>query len=188
MDTQNGNNYVKEVGKPKARFSELGLRFLAFALTLVAAILVGVDKQTKIVAIPVVSTLPPLNVPVTAKFHYFSAFVYFVVVNAIACAYAIISLVLTLATRGGSKGGLALMITTLDLVMVALLSSSSGATGAIGLIGMHGNSHVQWTKVCNVFGKFCHQVFAGLVLSVLGSAAFLLLVVISARNFQKKHM
>lgn len=110
------------------------------------------------------------------------------VVNAIACAYAIISLVLTLATRGGSKGGLALMITTLDLVMVALLSSGSGATGAIGLIGMHGNSHVQWKKVCNVFGKFCHQVLAGLVLSVLGSVAFLLLVVISARNFQKKHM
>ncbi|KAG5554938.1 hypothetical protein RHGRI_012480 [Rhododendron griersonianum] len=159
--------------------SEVGLRFLAFSLTLVAAVLIGVDKQTKIVAIPVVSTLPPLNVPLTAK--------YFVVVNAIACAYAIISLVLTLASKGGNKGGLALMITTLDLVILALLSSANGATGGIGLIGIRGNSHVQWNKVCNVFDKFCHQMLAGLVLSVLGSAIFLLLLVISARKLQKTH-
>ncbi|XP_058209179.1 CASP-like protein 1E2 isoform X2 [Rhododendron vialii] len=179
MDTQNGNHgeVMKEVGKRKVSMSEVGLRFLAFSLTLVAAVLVGVDKQTKIVAIPL-----------TAKFHYFSAFVYFVVVNAIACAYAIISLVLTLASnKGGNKGCLALMITTLDLVMLALLSSASGATGGIGLIGIRGNSHVQWKKVCNVFDKFCHQLLAGFVLSVLGSAIFLLLLVISARKLQKKH-
>ncbi|KAF7145270.1 hypothetical protein RHSIM_Rhsim04G0216800 [Rhododendron simsii] len=190
MDTQKGNDHgeVKEVGNRKVSMSEVGLRFLAFSLTLVAAVLVGVDKQTKIVAIPVVSTLPPLNVPVTAKYHYFSAFVYFVVVNAVACAYALISLVLTLASKkGGSKGGLALMITTLDLVMLALLSSASGATGGVGLIGIRGNSHVQWKKVCNVFEKFCHQMLAGLILSVLGSAIFLLLLVISARKLQKKH-
>ncbi|KAG5554939.1 hypothetical protein RHGRI_012481 [Rhododendron griersonianum] len=112
---------------------------------------------------------------------------YFVVVNAVACAYAIISLVLTLASKGGNKGGLALMITTLDLVILALLSSANGATGGIGLIGIRGNSHVQWKKVCNVFDKFCHQMLAGLVLSVLGSAIFLLLLVISARKLQKTH-
>ncbi|GFZ14044.1 RING/U-box superfamily protein [Actinidia rufa] len=83
MDTQNYNGGTMEGGKREkevtggggVRCSEFGLRVLAFALTLAAAIVLGVDKQTKVVPVPVVSTLPPLNVPVTAKWHYLSAFV-----------------------------------------------------------------------------------------------------------------
>ncbi|XP_057475530.1 CASP-like protein 1E2 [Actinidia eriantha] len=195
MDTQNYNGGTMEGGKREkevtggggggVRCSEFGLRVLAFALTLVAAIVLGVDKQTKVVPVPVVSTLPPLNVPVTAKWHYLSAFVYFVVANSIACTYAALSLVLTLANRGGKKG-LALIITILDIVMVALLFSGEGAAAAVGIIGYKGNSHVRWNKVCNVFEEFCHQVAAALVLSLLGSVAFFLLVVLAALNLHKK--
>ncbi|KAL3505781.1 hypothetical protein ACH5RR_031163 [Cinchona calisaya] len=179
----------KEVGvanKRKVRGSDLILRFLGFALTLVAAIVLGIDKQTKLVTMTVVSTLPPISVPVTAKWHYLSAFVYLVVANAITCAYAAISLLLVLANRGGKKG-LALMIIILDLLMVALLFSASGAALAVGLIGYQGNSHVQWNKVCNVFGKFCNQVAAAIVVSLLGSTVFLLLVLLAALNLHKKH-
>ncbi|GFZ14042.1 hypothetical protein Acr_24g0002320 [Actinidia rufa] len=167
------------------RCSEFGLRVSAFALTLVAPIVLGVDKQTKVVPVPVVSTLPPLNIAVTAKWHYLSAFVYFVVANTIACTYAALSLVLILATRGG-KQGLALTITILDLVMVALLFSSEGAAAAVGIIGYKGYSHVRWNKVCNVFEGFCHQGVAAIVLSLLGSVAFFLLVVLATLNLHKK--
>lgn len=68
------------------------------------------------------------------------------------------------------------MIFTTDLIMVALLFSATGAAGAIGLMGAHGNSHVQWKKVCNVFGKFCGQVAASGTLSLFGAIAFFLLV------------
>lgn len=54
---------------------ELVLRFLAFLLTLIAAILLGIDKQTKIVPIKISTDLPAFNVPVTAKSSYVSAFV-----------------------------------------------------------------------------------------------------------------
>lgn len=54
---------------------DLLLRLLASVLTLVAAIVLGVDKQTKVVPIKFLDSLPPLNVPVTAKWHYLSAFV-----------------------------------------------------------------------------------------------------------------
>ncbi|PSR92645.1 CASP-like protein [Actinidia chinensis var. chinensis] len=195
MDTLNYNGGTMEGGKREkevtggggggVRCSEFGMRVLAFALTLVAAIVLGVDKQTKVVPVPVVSTLPPLNVPVTAKWHYLSAFVYFVVANSIACTYAALSLVLTLANRGGKKG-LALIITILDIMMVALLFSGEGAAAAVGIIGYKGNSHVRWNKVCNVFEEFCHQVAAALVLSLLGSVAFFLLVVLAALNLHKK--
>ncbi|KAF5736946.1 hypothetical protein HS088_TW14G01101 [Tripterygium wilfordii] len=57
------------------RAGDLVLRVLALVLTLTAAILMGVDKQTKVVPVVVSPNLPPLNVPVTAKSHYLSAFV-----------------------------------------------------------------------------------------------------------------
>ncbi|KAL6971343.1 hypothetical protein U1Q18_046426, partial [Sarracenia purpurea var. burkii] len=113
---------------------------------------------------------------------------YFVVANAIACVYAAISLVVMVATRrrSGGKKSSAMLITTLDLVVVALLFSGNGAAAAIGLIGYQGNSHVRWNKVCNMFGRFCLQGAAALVLSLLGSVAFLFLAVFATANLHKR--
>jgi hypothetical protein len=44
-------------------------------LTLVAAIVIAADKQTTVVPIKLTDSLPPLDVPVTAKWHYLSAYV-----------------------------------------------------------------------------------------------------------------
>ncbi|XP_041000924.1 CASP-like protein 1E1 [Juglans microcarpa x Juglans regia] len=168
-----------------AKRCELLLRLLALALTLVAAILTGVDKQTAIVPVELVASLPPLNVPVSAKWHYLSAFVYLMVTNIIACSYAALSMLLTFTSRGENII-LGSMILILDTLMVALLFSGTGAATAVGLIGYHGNSHVRWEKVCNVFGKFCGQVAASIVVSVIGAVAFILLVVFSALRLHKK--
>lgn len=65
----------KKHPKTKGASCELILRLLAFILTLAAAIVIGIDKQTKIVPIKIVDSLPPFNVPVSAKWHYLSAFV-----------------------------------------------------------------------------------------------------------------
>lgn len=162
---------------------ELLLRVLALLLTLIAAILVGVNKQTKIVPIKIAPDLPAFNVPVSAKTSYVSAFEYFVVANSIACAFAAVSLALTFASK---KGFSRLMIIVVDLMMVTLLFSSIGAAGAVGLIGFRGNSHLQWKKVCNVYGKFCHQVMASLALSFLGSLAFVLLIVLTVSKLHKR--
>jgi hypothetical protein len=54
---------------------ELVLRLLAFILTIAAAIVIGLDKQSKVVPIKLVDSLPPLNIAVYAKWHYLSAFV-----------------------------------------------------------------------------------------------------------------
>ncbi|PNX76586.1 CASP-like protein 6-like [Trifolium pratense] len=54
---------------------ELVLRLLAFVLTIAAAIVIGLDKQSKVVPIKLVDSLPPLNIAVYAKWHYLSAFV-----------------------------------------------------------------------------------------------------------------
>ncbi|KAH7573623.1 hypothetical protein ACOSP7_007401 [Xanthoceras sorbifolium] len=167
---------------------DMVLRVLALVLTLVAAIVLGMDKQTKVVPIKLLASLPPVNVPVSARWHYLSAFKYHVVTNAIACAYAAVSLLLLVVARnkGGKSGVVVMMIIVLDLAMVALLFSSNGAAGAIGIIGYQGNSHLQWNKVCNVFGKFCDRVAVSIVSSLFAALAFFLLVSFAALRLLKK--
>ncbi|BBG93227.1 Uncharacterised protein family UPF0497 [Prunus dulcis] len=175
----------KVANQRKTGTCESILRILAFMLTATAAVVLGVSKQTEIVSVQILPTLSPIDLPATAKWHYLSAFVYFVVANAIACAYAAFSLVLSFANRG-TKSSLGLVIILLDLLMVALLFSCNGAATAIGLMGYQGNSHVQWNKVCNVFGRFCNHAAAAIVLSMLGSLAFMYLVVLAALGLHRR--
>lgn len=57
-------------------YKELVFRLLALSLTLVAAVVLGVDKQTTTVSLTLVPSLPPVDLPVTAKWTDLSAFVY----------------------------------------------------------------------------------------------------------------
>ncbi|KAK1351870.1 hypothetical protein POM88_053875 [Heracleum sosnowskyi] len=173
--------------KRKVRYTDLFIRLIALILSLAAAIILGLDKQTKVVPITLVSTLPPIKVLATAKYHYLSAFTYFVVANAIACSYGAVSLVLTLANKGSKNGGLAKAIIMLDLIMVAVLASAIGAAAAVGHIGHQGNKHVRWNKVCNVFGRFCNQVIVAVGVSLLGLLLFIFLVMLAVLNVHKKH-
>lgn len=71
------------------------LRLLAICATLVAAIVMGTNKQTAMVAIQV----PPdtfgeiIITTASAKYYYSPAFIFFVVANAIACGYTVLSLI-----------------------------------------------------------------------------------------------
>ncbi|GAB4843565.1 hypothetical protein Ancab_013530 [Ancistrocladus abbreviatus] len=161
------------------------LRFLAMLLTLAAALLLGLDKQTKTVAASF-GTIT-LNVPATAKSSYLSAFMYFVAVNSIACAFAALSILFLLANKGSKASMLALLTVLGDMIMVGLLFSGNGAAIAIGLMGKKGNTHLQWKAVCSVFGKFCDIVMVAFVLSLLGSVVYLLLVGITICRLHKRY-
>jgi hypothetical protein len=52
--------------KPTSIICEFVLRLLAFILTIAAAIVIGLDKQSKVVPIKLVDSLPPLNIAVYA--------------------------------------------------------------------------------------------------------------------------
>lgn len=75
MDGLEGKSEVARNYKRKLSYGDLSLRVLALVLTLVAAIVLGVGKQNKVVSIKIIPTLPPVNVAATAKFQYSSAFV-----------------------------------------------------------------------------------------------------------------
>lgn len=54
---------------------DLLLRVATVVLSLAAVVVLAFDKQTTTAALTLVPTLPALNVPATAKWHYLSAFV-----------------------------------------------------------------------------------------------------------------
>ncbi|XP_039005785.1 CASP-like protein 1E1 [Hibiscus syriacus] len=169
----------------RIRYCDGLLRVLVLTLTLVAAILTGVDKETKIIPITITETLPTLHVPVTAKWHYMSAFVYFLISNAIAFSYAAASLVASMAVRA-SKEKTGIVLVVLDMTIMGLLLSANGAAIAVGVLSQYGNSHVQWKKVCNMFVGFCHQMTAAIIFSLVGSLIFFWLVALAILNLHKK--
>lgn len=77
MEVQ-GRKELKGSGVAKSSLEGKGnllLRLCALVLTLVAAVVIVADKQTKVVPISISDSLPPLDIPVTAKWHYMSAYV-----------------------------------------------------------------------------------------------------------------
>ncbi|GMI64110.1 CASP-like protein 1E1 [Hibiscus trionum] len=157
------------------------LRVLALLLTLAAAILIGVNRQTKFVSV----LFPPVDVEAKAKWYYLSALVYLLVANVAASAYAAISTLVVLATRTADIG-FAQTIIIFDVVIVGLLFSANGAALAVGIIGYKGNSHLQWNKVCNVVDNFCDRIAISIVLSLVASFAFIVLPSLAVLSLQKK--
>ncbi|KAF9621796.1 hypothetical protein IFM89_028234 [Coptis chinensis] len=183
-ESQQGTG-VKVANPRTVRSSDFLLRFLALIITLVAITVMAVSKQTKTVPVTVIPSLPPINVEVTAKWQYMPAFVFFMVTNIIACVYATISLVISIANRDGSSA-MRLLLIVLDLMIMALLFSATGAAAGVGLIAFHGNSHVRWNKVCNVFGTNCRHVAASVVVSGIGAVVFFLLIVLNTVHLHKR--
>ncbi|XP_022760025.1 CASP-like protein 1E1 [Durio zibethinus] len=184
MDGVGSNVKVVESSR-RVRYCDGVLRLLGLLLTLVAAIVTGTNRETKTISISISKTLPTLHVPVTAKWQYMSAFVYFLVSNAIAFSYAAASLVASMAVRN-SKDKTAIVLVILDMAIMGLLFSANGAAIAVGILGHDGNSHAQWKKVCNLFGGFCHQMTAAIILSLVGSLVFFWLVALAILNLHKK--
>lgn len=186
-DGVRSNVKVIEIARRRLRWPFDGVvRFLGLAFTLIAAVVVGVDNESKIISVTLTKSLPPIHFYASAKWQYMSAFKYFVVSNCIACAYAAVSLVYSVATRGYKDDPMrSLLLVSFDLIMVGLLFSADGAAAAIGVIGREGNSHMHWIKVCGFFEGYCHHFTAALVISIAGSVMFLCLVVLSVLNLYK---
>ncbi|KAI3890249.1 hypothetical protein MKX03_021253 [Papaver bracteatum] len=180
--TINGSN---RANKRSVATSDYVLRFLAFATTLVAVIVMAVGKQTKTVPVTLLPNLPPINVEAHAKWQYMSAFVFFMVINIAACVYSALTLILAIANRFGSKG-LDLAVILLDLIILSLLFAANGAAAAVGVLGYHGNTHTQWKKVCNVFDSYCHHAAASIILSLVAALMFVLLLALAASRLHKR--
>ncbi|KAH9289756.1 hypothetical protein KI387_033873, partial [Taxus chinensis] len=150
---------------------EIFLRLMAAAATLCAAIVIGLDKQT----------IDLYGVYVQAKYYYSPAFAFFMVANATAATYALLSLVIHYKSNA-TEGYLAARkwLFFFDFVMTLVITSGASAATAIGYVGVKGNNHVAWIKVCNEFETFCYRMGGAVSASFIGLFIFIGLTVVSA--------
>jgi len=187
------NRRIDGVSPPQSSFFVVDfiLRLLAFVATLVAAIVMGTSKQTVMVPVALGPGGAPILGPLSAKYHYSPAFVFFVAANAVACGYTVLSLILSVAGKRAVRSGVypnksAFHIAVADLVMMALVSAAASAATAIGYVGYKGNSHTRWAKVCGIFDRFCHHMAGAIVTSFVGLIVFMILTVMSIHSIYKR--
>ncbi|XP_068663052.1 CASP-like protein 1E2 [Aristolochia californica] len=176
---------VKVVNQKSIWPSDFLLRLLAVLTTVTASIVMGVDKETRMIPFSLSPNLPPLEFPVPARWHYVSALKFFVGVNAIACAYSALSLLVSVAGKAG-KGSLEVSLLVLDLIVRVLLSTATGAAAAVALLAVDGNSYLNWHKICNIYTKFCRQAAAAIVVSILGMLVFMIEILFSVLKLRRR--
>ncbi|GMN27973.1 hypothetical protein TIFTF001_001890 [Ficus carica] len=136
------------------------VRFLAFAATLSAAIVMATSHQNASV----------FAVSFEAKYSQTPAFKYFVIANAIVSVYGFLVLFLP------SKSLLWRLVVAFDLVFTLLLSSSISAALAIAYVGKKGNSYAGWLPICGQVPKYCDQVKGALVAGFIGVIIYMVLL------------
>ncbi|KAH0461480.1 hypothetical protein IEQ34_009055 [Dendrobium chrysotoxum] len=155
------------------------LRLIVIVLTLLAAIVMGVAKETVIVDVSADYTLEG-----ETKSTYNSSFVYFIIVNTLACVYCAVSVGISFTNQNNSSIHLPLSIA--DLIVAILLFTGNASAAAIEIVAQKGNNHFGWTKICNYASKFCDHLTASIVLSTLASVICAVVLVLSMIRLQKK--
>jgi len=168
------------------------LRAGAFLFTLAAAVVMGTNKETKLFPVGVVVNNVPVTIAIDAKYHYTPSFVCFVVINAVACGYAFITLLTSLATHKIYKSRRSdfhnFFLSLMDLVIVATLTAGASAAAAISDVGRTGNSHSRWGKICDKYSTFCLHGGIALLASFAGVGMFLLLNISSTCSAYKRSL
>ncbi|XP_052190181.1 CASP-like protein 1 [Diospyros lotus] len=166
--------------------ADVVLRVLLFAAALTAVVVMVSAKQT--VFVPLTSSSPFLLVPLKAKFRHSPAFVYFVAALSVAGLYSIITIAISFLAllKPSSSTKLLAHFVIFDVLILGIVAAATGAAAAVAYIGLKGNSHVGWTKVCNVYDKFCRHIAGSISVSLFASIVLVLLVILSAYSLSKK--
>ncbi|KAL0390658.1 UNVERIFIED_CONTAM: Casparian strip membrane protein 3 [Sesamum calycinum] len=149
------------------------LRICALVAALAATATMGTTDQT---------------LPFFTQFFQFQAsyddlptFTFFVVANAIACGYLVLSLPFSIVAIVRPHAiGLKLLLLILDTVMMAFTTAAAAAAAAIVYLAHNGNSNTNWLAICQQFTDFCQRVSGAVVASFIAAAIFIFLIVLSA--------
>ncbi|CAK7329165.1 unnamed protein product [Dovyalis caffra] len=157
---------------------DLVLRLSAIAAGFAATSLMGTTDQT----LPFFTQFFQFH----AEFNDVPTFLFFMIANAIASGYLVLSLPFSIVciVRPHAAGPRLLLI-ILDSVVMGLTISAASATAAIVYLAHNGNSSTNWNPFCQQFNDFCQQVSSAVVASFITSTLLLSLVVLSAFALRK---
>ncbi|KAJ3681547.1 hypothetical protein LUZ60_016036 [Juncus effusus] len=154
------------------------LRIVAFGATLAAAIATGTSNETL--------GFFTQFFQFRARFDDFPAFTFFVVGNALAAAYLVLSLPFSAVTiMRPHVAGLRILLLIFDLVMVTLTTAAASSAAAIVYLAHKGNARANWVAICQQFNGFCERTSGAVIGSFIAVVIFMLLVIMSAFSVRK---
>ncbi|KAM0020087.1 Casparian strip membrane protein 1 [Helianthus debilis subsp. tardiflorus] len=158
---------------------DLVLRLVGIAGTMGAAIAMGTNEQT----LPFFTRF----VQFSAEYDDFRSFRLFVIVNAIVCAYFVLTIPLSIVhiMRSVARGTRILLI-IIDTVMLALLTAGASAAASIVYLAHNGNSSTNWLPVCQQYGDFCQGASGSLIGSFGAIVVFILLILLGAMALSRQ--
>ncbi|XP_011090848.1 CASP-like protein 1 [Sesamum indicum] len=164
--------------------ADVVLRFLLFASGVVAVVVMVTSKQTELIPIPI----PPFLTPRPAKFTHSPAFIYFVAALSVAGLYGAITTLISLFAlrKPASYPRFLSHFVIFDVLLLGIVAAATGTAGGVAYIGLKGNTHVQWRKICDIYGEFCRHIGASIAVSLFGSVVLALLVLLSIYSLSKR--
>lgn len=159
---------------------DLLLRVAAMGPTLAAAISTGTSDETLSVFTHYFQF--------RARFDDFSAFTFFMVANAVAAGYLLMSLPFSAFGVIRPKAtSVRLLLLICDTIMVVLVTAAASAAAAIVYVAHEGNRRANWVPICMQFHGFCKRTSGAVVASFLAVLIFILLVFLGACAIRRRH-
>ncbi|KAF0925302.1 hypothetical protein E2562_016001 [Oryza meyeriana var. granulata] len=156
------------------------LRVAAFGPTLAAAISIGTSDER----LSVFTNFFQFR----ARFDDFPAFTFFMVANAIAAGYMVLSLPFSAATIMSSKAtGVKLLLLVCDTIMAMLLTAAAAAATAMVYVAHEGNLRANWVPICLQFHGFCQRTSGAVIASFLAVFVLMILIVMAACTMRRHH-
>ncbi|XP_071700784.1 casparian strip membrane protein 1-like [Rutidosis leptorrhynchoides] len=155
------------------------LRICAIAAALAAATAMGTTSQQ----LPFFTQFFRFK----ADYNDLPAFTFFVIANAIAAAYLVLSLPFSIVciVRPHIVGA-RLMLLIFDTIAVTLVTAAASAAASIVYLAHNGNSNANWGTICQQFDDFCQRVSGAVVASYVTAVLFIVLVTVSAIALRRK--
>ncbi|XP_071728440.1 CASP-like protein 1F1 [Rutidosis leptorrhynchoides] len=170
-------NVLRPIPSPIAHLSfmasQIWLRIIAAATSLVAAVLLFDSRQSKVF----------YGISLDARYSYSPAFKFYGIVNIVVCVFSVLSLLPAFTFGRNFSSSINYFFLFLhDLLLTLLMAGGCGAATTFAQVGKYGNSHTNWMPICDKFGKFCNKVEASLILGYICVFCYALLTVISANK------
>ncbi|KAK3443755.1 hypothetical protein EUGRSUZ_B03828, partial [Eucalyptus grandis] len=150
------------------------LRLVATGTTLAAATTMGTTDQT----LPFFTQFFQYQ----ASYDDLPAFTFFVIANAGASAYLVLSLPFSIVCIVRPQAvGPRLLLLIFDTIFVALTMAAASSAAAIVYLAQNAN----WLAICRQFNDFCQEVSGAVVASFVAALIFIFLVVLSTISLKR---
>ncbi|XP_075645676.1 CASP-like protein 1C1 [Castanea sativa] len=117
-----------------------------------------------------------VNVSIQVGYSDLMCYMYFLVVNVIACVYSFANNLLP------EKSLLWRLVGVIDAMLMVLLASSNLAALSAICLERNGNFHAGWKGICGLAPQYCIRIIGAITASFLGFVIYMMLLLLDINN------